>query len=158
MRRYPTKVMEQKAADQEYLHKDFHGALAYAIKYLDEKFGPEATTQYLHQVADTCYATLSQQMKAQGLVALENHLIEVFSREKGRFSIGYDRQVLVLEVQECPAIAHLKRTGQWFTDRYCVSTVHVNEAICRNAGFRCSCEYEPGQGRCVQKFWKEPAE
>ncbi len=29
------KVLDCKASDNEYLHKDFHGALCYAIKYLD---------------------------------------------------------------------------------------------------------------------------
>jgi hypothetical protein len=150
----PERVMEQKAGDHEYLHQDFHGALAYAIQYLDERFGPQATTEYLYQVADTCYAPLTALLQKQGLVALESHFA-IYSREQGRFSVRYDEETLVLEVQECPAIIHLKNTGQLFTERYCESTVVVMDGVCRNAGYCCSCTYEPGQGRCVQKFWKE---
>ena len=36
-------ILEQKASDNQYLHKDFHGALCYAIKYLDDNFGEEIT-------------------------------------------------------------------------------------------------------------------
>jgi len=148
------RVMEQKAGEHEYLHKDFHGALAYAIKYLDEQYGPQATTEYLYQVADHCYAPLTALLKEKGLSALESHF-EIYARESGRFSIRYEEEALVLEVHECPAISHLRKTGQLFTERYCESTVVVMDGICRNAGYRSSCVYEPGQGRCVQKFWKE---
>ncbi len=33
------KVLNCKASDNEYLHKDFHGALCYGIKYLDDVYG-----------------------------------------------------------------------------------------------------------------------
>jgi predicted ArsR family transcriptional regulator len=148
------KVMEQKAGDHEYLHKDFHGALAFAIKYLDETYGPQAVTEYLLQVADHCYAPLTEQLKERGLAALEDHF-EIYKREQGRFTVRYDHETLILEIHECPAISHLKKNGQLFSERYCESTAVVMDGICRNAGYRSSCTFEPGQGRCLQKFWKE---
>lgn len=148
------RVMEQKAGDHEYLHKDFHGALAYAIKYLDDTFGEQATTAYLYQVAKACYAPLTARLQENGLKALESHF-EIYARESGRYQVRYDNETLVLEIHECPAIAHLKKTGQLCTERYCESTVVVMDGICRQAGYRSSCVYEPGQGRCIQKFWKE---
>jgi hypothetical protein len=42
-----------------------------------------------------------------------------------------------------------------FTNRYCETTVNVNKAICEAAGYDCRCTYEPGVGKCVQKFWKK---
>jgi hypothetical protein len=149
-----SKVMEQKAGDHEYLHKDFHGALAFAIKYLEETYGPHAVSEYLQQVADHCYAPLTAQLKEKGLVALADHF-GIYSREQGRVTVSHDDDMLILHVHECPAIAHLKKTGQLFSERYCETTVVVMDGVCRNAGYRSSCVYEPGQGRCVQKFWKE---
>jgi hypothetical protein len=64
---------------------------------------------------------------------------------------------LDINVSKCPAIMHLRSTGQLFTNRYCETTVNVNKAICECAGYDCSCEYVPGEGRCVQKFWKKGA-
>lgn len=149
------QIMDQKAADHDYLHKDFHGALSYAILYLDKTFGLQATIEYLQQVGRTCYAPLSAQIKKLGLSALEKHLRHVFTKEEGRFTIHYEGNTLVLEIQQCPAVSHLRKTGQLFTERFCESTKVINETICQNAGYRSSCIYEPGQGKCVQKFWQE---
>lgn len=149
------KVLDCKQSDHEYLHKDFHGALCYAIKYLDDNLGIEATDEYLKIVAETYFKPLSEKLKKTGLKALEDYFREMFQKENGRFRIFYTKEKLILEVEECPAIAHLKKQNLFFTERHCQSTVIVNEAICRQAGFKCSCEYKPGQGSCVQEFWKE---
>ena len=149
------KVLDCKASDNPYLHKDFHGALCYAIQYLDETFGEDATTEYLQQVGRTAFSPLIDQLKREGLAALEKHWRKIFTEEDGEFTLTYEGDTLVLTVQQCPAVAHLKKIDKFSTDRFCQTTVVVNETICREAGFRCSCEYVPGQGRCVQKFWKE---
>ena len=148
------RILDCKASDNEYLHKDFHGALCYAIRYLDEHYGPEAATEYLKQVGRTYFSPLTAQLRQEGLSALERHWQEIFSKEGGTFELGYEEETLVLTVDECPAIAHLKKTSQWFTERYCETTVVVNETVCGEAGYRCSCEYEPAKGQCVQRFWK----
>ena len=148
------KVLDCKASDNEYLHKDFHGALCYAIKYLDENFGAKGTRRYLQQLGETYFAPLSEAMKTRGLAALEDHWRKVFTLEGGKFELRYDGDVLVLTVRECPGVAHLKRIGKFYTPRFCETTVTVNETICRRAGYECSCEYESGAGRCVQRFWK----
>ena len=86
---------------------------------------------------------------------MEKHWRDLFDLEGGKIKLYYDDPVLVLEVKECPAVTHMKERGVFFTDRFCESTVVLNEAICHSAGYQCSCEYEPGQGKCVQRFWKE---
>ena len=148
------KVLDCKAADHEYLHKDFHGALCYAIDYLDRTYGSEATREYLEQVGKSFYAPLSTAIKQQGLSALEKHYRDVFTKESGKFSLNYEGDMLVLTVDECPAIAHLKKRNHFFTERFCETTVVVNQTICNQAGYMSSCKYEPGAGRCIQKFWK----
>ena len=147
--------MDRNASDNEYLHKDFHGALCYAIKYIDDTFGREATSEYLQQVAKSYYRPLIDKLKKQGLTALERHWKDIFTKEGGQFTLTYDDSTLTLTVTQCPAVTHITKTGQLFTDRYCQTTVIINETICDEAGFACSCNYEPGKGRCVQKFWKK---
>jgi hypothetical protein len=148
------RVLDCKATEHAYLHKDFHGALCYAIKYLDDNYTPEATREYLTGVGRNCFAPLSENLKAEGLPALEKHWNEIFTKEGGQFTLEYRDKVLVLTVYECPAIAHLKKIGQLFTPRYCETTVVVNETVCGAAGYACSTQYQPGEGRCVQMFWK----
>lgn len=149
------RVLDCRASDHRYLHKDFHGALCYSIKYLDETHGPEATRSYLRRVGENNYKPLIRELRAEGLPALERHWNKVFEMEGGRFEMHYEGSTLVLQVLECPAISHLKKIGQLFTDRYCETTVVVNESLCGSSGYAASCEYQPGEGRCVQKFWKQ---
>ena len=152
--RKEVKVLDCRASDNPYLHKDFHGALCYIIGYLDDNFGPEATVEYLEQVARTYYAPLAEELEKSGLAALERHWRKIFQIEGGEFSLRYEDGRLVLTVSVCPAIAHLKEHDWLFTERFCETTAVVNASICRAAGYECSCRYEPGRGKCVQKFWK----
>lgn len=151
------KVLELHSSDNPYLHKDFHGALCYSIKYLDETFGTDATAQYLRQVGTEVFSPLITALRKEGLIALERHFKQIFELEGGQAEFKREDNCLVLDVSKCPAIAHLKTTEQLFTERYCETTVNVNKAICDAAGYECSCEYVRGQGRCIQKFWKKGA-
>jgi hypothetical protein len=148
------KTVEHSASDNEYLHKDFHGVLCYAIKYLDDNYGKNATEEYLRQVGRTYFAPLTEKLKKEGLEVLKNHWQVIFSKEGGEFNIKYEGETLVLEVTKCPAIEHLKKHGLFFTERYCMTTKIVNQTICKNAGYACSCKIEPGKGKCIQKFWR----
>ncbi|OHB58863.1 MAG: hypothetical protein A2Y12_00400 [Planctomycetes bacterium GWF2_42_9] len=149
------KVIDCKQSDNEYLHKDFHGALCYAIKYLDDNFGEKATEEYLIQVGKTYFKPLSEKLKREGLEALRSHWKNIFKKEQGEFNIYCENDKLICEVKQCPAIAHLKKTGSFFTDRYCQTTVIVNKTICNDAGYQFTCEYKSGEGKCVQKVWIE---
>ena len=149
------KVLDRKASDNEYLHKDFHGALCYAIKYLDDNFGVDAVREYLQQVGQTYFALLTQQLKKEGLTALEKHWQKIFSQEQGDYSIQYEDKTLVLAVSQCPAVYHMKKHGYFYTDRFCLTTVAVNETVCEGAGYKCSCDYKQGEGKCIQRFWKD---
>jgi len=149
------RILERNSSDNEYLHKDFHGALCYGIKYLDQTYGQDATAEYLQQVGRETFSPLIVALKKEGLIALERHFKHIFEIEDGQAEFKREDNCLVINVSKCPAIAHLKSTGQLFTDRYCETTVNVNLAICSAAGYQCSCEYKPGIGKCVQKFWKK---
>jgi hypothetical protein len=149
------KILELNSSDNEYLHKDFHGALCYVIKYLDEKFGQSVTLEFLKQVGKEVFAWLIEELKEDGLIALERHFKKIFELENGKADFQMEKNRLTINVSECPAISHLKSVGQLFTDRYCLATVFVNKTICEQAGYECSCQYNPHEGKCIQKFWKE---
>jgi len=74
------KVIDCRQSDNEYLHKNFHGALCYAIKYLDTIFCEQATEDYLVQVGKTYFTPLSEKLKKEGLTALEDHWRRIFNK------------------------------------------------------------------------------
>lgn len=134
--------------------KTFTAHFAMASSIWMTTTGRKPPAEFLRQVARSYYAPLSEQLKKEGLAAIEKHWREIFTKEGGKFSLEYQDGALVLTVHECPAIAHLRLTNQLFTPRFCETTVVVNETICGEAGYMSSCQYEPGEGRCVQRFWK----
>ncbi len=148
------KVIDCKASDNEYLHRDFHGSLSYAIKYVEDNYGIEGVEEYLQQVARTYFKPLSDNLKIKGLSVLETYFSNMFTTEGGDFEIIKDEATLTLKVNKCPAVSHLKENNLFFTNNFCLTTKVVNETICEDAGYCCSCEYDSDKGKCVQKFWK----
>jgi len=148
------KVMERSASDNQYLHKDFHGALAYAICYLDRRYGEQGIREYLEQTAINAYKPLIEAVRKDGLAAIESHFKKIFEIEGGKFKLTNEGDYLTLTVSECPAVCHLKKTNQLYSDKFCLTTVVVNETVCRLAGIETDCQYNTEKGCCEQRFWR----
>ncbi len=148
------KVMERSACDNEYLHRDFHGALAYAISYLEGRYGEQGIREYLEQTAQNAYLPLIEAVKKDGLAAIESHYRKIFDIEGGKVEFVKEGNYLTLTVIECPALCHLKKSGQLYSDKFCMTTVVVNETVCRLAGIETDCQYNTEKGCCVQRFWR----
>ena len=136
------------------VHKDFHGAFSYGIQFIMQHYGMDGLRAYLEKLADTVYAPLVKAMDVEGLSALRDHWERTFTLEGGKFELRDEGDVLVLDVHECPAIAHMKRQGYTIDPNFCEHTRILNEAICTRAGYHSSVEYDQQAGRCVQRFWK----
>jgi predicted ArsR family transcriptional regulator len=150
------RILDCAAADNAYLHRDFHGALCYAIKYLDETYGAEFADEYLREVGRRVFAPLHEALAEEGLGAVEAHFRGVFALEGGEAEFSRDGdEELTIAVSRCPAVEHLKARGLFFTERFCATTGEINAGFCEGTEYVCTCEYEPGAGRCVQRFWKE---
>src|ERR1035437_1793098 len=102
------EVMERKAADNEYLHKDFHGALSNGIDYLDQKFGEDAVRDYLRQFANAFYSPLKDKIRSEGLAPLRDHIQEVYRIEGGEVSITFSEDEMIVKVAACPAVSHMR--------------------------------------------------
>ena len=48
------QVMRRNAADNEYLHKDFHGALSAGLEYLHDQYGEAAVREHVEDCAPAC--------------------------------------------------------------------------------------------------------
>ena len=137
------------------VHKDFHGAFSYGIQFIMQSYGMEGLKAYLNKLADTVYTPLVKGLRDEGLSALRDHWDRIFTLEGGKFEQREEDGVLVLEVHECPAIAHMKKQGYTIDPNFCEHTRILNEAICSRAGYQSSVEYDQEAGQCVQRFWKE---
>jgi hypothetical protein len=136
------------------VHKDFYGAFSYGLEHLYKKYGEKEVITYLRQVGRNVYKPLSMGLKKEGLSALEKHWRKVFSLEEADFSLSYEGKVLVLKVNKCPAIHHLRTHNYPIFKKFCEHTRIVNEEICSQAGYQCSVDYDQNKGECLQRFWK----
>jgi len=74
------EIMERRAADNPYLHKDFHSALNHGMVYLHRHFGEAAVRDWLRDFARQWYSPLRQRLAAGDLGALREHVEAVYRR------------------------------------------------------------------------------
>jgi len=139
------------------VHKDFHGALSFGIRFLTEQYGPDKLHAFLAGLGSTVYKPLSDAIRQRGLSAMRDHLEHVFRSEGGEVESEMDGDTFVFHVHRCPAIHHMKEKGYDIAPNFCEHTRIVNEAICSRAGYSSSVDYDQEAGRCVQRFWKDEA-
>lgn len=147
------EIMERHAADNEYLHKDFHGALSVGLDYLAERYGEDSVRDYLRQVGLTYYAPLREQLQKRGLVALQEHFERIYAVEGGSIEIDFSEDEMTMRVAASPAVMHMREHGLSVSP-YFVETVRtVNKAICEDSEFSAELvEYDEQTGRSIQKF------
>ena len=153
----PKEVMRRQAADNPYLHKDFHGALSTGIDYLDQKFGEEAVREYLREFANSFYAPLKQEIRERGLAAIKEHFEEVYKVEGGEVEMEMTDDELVIRVAACPAVTHMREHGYPVARLWHETTRTVNEMLCEQTPFAAELvEYDEQTGRSVQRFYRRP--
>jgi hypothetical protein len=145
--------MRRRAADNVYLHRDFHAALNRALLFLENRYGADAVREYLAGFAAAHYAPLREAIGRRGLVALEDHLADVSRREGGGVEIERDGDDLVVRVSECPAVSPIKKLGGNLSPLFFETTRTVNETLCAGTPFRFSFDaLDCAAGTCVQRF------
>lgn len=149
------KVMERKASDNQYLHKDFHGALSNGIEYLHKNFGEEAVREYLSKFTKTFYAPLIEDLKRRGMVALKEHFERIYEIEGGKVEISFNEDELIIKVQECPAITHLHKKNMPVARMFYETSKTVNEMLCDGTCFSAELkDYNEDNGSCIQRFYR----
>jgi len=149
----PKQVMNRKASDNPYLHRDFHGALSCGIEYLHTRYGEEAVRKYLREFAGAFYAPLRQRMKTDGLAAIREHYEQIFREEEGKVQFKGSDTSLTITVKACPAITHMRKRGLPVARMYCETTRVMNEVMCEGSSFEAQlCNCDPERGTCEQRF------
>jgi hypothetical protein len=153
----PKRVMDRKAAQNRYFHPDFHGALSGGIEYLETRFGPEAVREYLHRFTAAFYAPLKEQVRQRGLAALKEHFEALYGQEGGKWSVESAGDELVLRVEECPAVSHMRGRGYPVARLFYETSKTVHAAICEGTPVEHEwLEYDPATGARVERFRRRP--
>ena len=145
--------MRRRAADNPYLHKDFHCALNSGIEYLHRYFGADSVRQYLRQFASSFYGPLTEDLKKRGLVALKEYFEKVYQLEGGKAHFDFFEDELKITVNACPAVTHLRKNSYPIAELFFETTRTVNETICEGTFFAAELlDYNPETGSGIQRF------
>ena len=154
-RSVPKEIMVRHASDNEYLHKDFHGALSAGLEYLHERYGEESVREYLRQFTKAFYAPLIRKLKESGLGVLKEYYEKKYEIEGGEAAFSFTSDELVISAKFCPAVMHMKKHGYPVARLFHETTKTVNEALCDGTEYAAELvEYDAETGRSVQRFFR----
>ena len=107
------RFMERKAADNKYLHRDFHKSLDLGLAYLGARYGDNGVKQYLREFTAAYYAPLISMIRLNGLKELAAHIRTIYALEEASetLRLTLDEQSLSVRVEKCPAVEHFKTIG-----------------------------------------------
>ena len=152
------EVMERKASDNKYLHKDFHNIMNLGIKYIHEKYSEESVREYLVQFALAYYAPLKRSIIDKGLIAVKEHYEKIYAAEEASEAISffYTEDELMINVDKCPAVTHMQNSNISPSELYHELTKTVNETICENTPFSYELiAYDSETGASTERFYRK---
>ncbi len=132
-----TDIMDRRAGDNEYFHRDFHSSTNRGLRYLGEKYGTDAVREYLEQYTKHVYAHL--EIAQKGLDGIEELIRDTYRKEKAEDALTITKSAngFTVQIAYCPAVRHLHSIGRevcaWF--RYSTETVMQTLATACGARF-----------------------
>ena len=152
------ETMTRKAADNTYLHRDFHNLLNLGIGYIRRHYGPDAVCRYLNNFASSFYAPLIDDIRARRLDAVEEAFRNTFKIEEASEYLHCDRLdgQLFIRIEKCPAVEHMQRSGVEPDTMFSATTSVVWSQIAQAADLGyLMIEYDQTTGHAVHLFYEK---
>lgn len=147
--------MERSAADNKYLHRDFHKTLDLGLAYIAERYGEDSVGEYIRRVTEVYFAPLLEAIKQDGLGALAAHIEKTYEAEEasGACHVKLEGGTLTVNIDACPVLAHFKRIGYTASPYFVETTDAMNKVIAENTGLNYQMDfYDEDTGRCAYTF------
>jgi len=150
-------VIDRKAADNKYLHRDFHISGDIGLAYVGVHYGDNGVLEYLRTFAARHYAPLVAKIKEAGLSALRDQILGIYEIEEASGSVKttLSDDELFVEVSECPGVKYMKDHGHEPSKWYIELTRAVNGQIADDAGLGFELiHYDPQNGAASYRFFR----
>ena len=150
-----TEIMDRKASQNEYFHRDFHSSMNNGIEYLGRNYGSGDVREYLTRYTKNIYCKRIEAIQKDGLAALAEQIKDTYVREKAEdaltLTLTPDR--LDVSIAYCPAVQYLHETGRVISDWYRCTTEIVMEVLAQKSGLHFTMDsYEPETGAAKYHF------
>ena len=150
-----TVVLEYTSGELEYFHPDFHSSMNMGVEYLGITYGEDAVKDYLTQYTKVVYHKRMEKIKAEGLCAVREMILETYAKEHAPEAVDTEMEgnTLKVTVHWCPAVRHLKKTDREVSVWYPCTTSVVMETLAEECGFRFAMgSYDAETGRTSYIF------
>ena len=148
------RVMDMKASDNKYLHRDFHFHGDLALRYLGEHFGENGVRSFLTDYVNNFYAPLLEDGKKRGLIALKEWIERLYTVEEASdlLDCALEEGKLTVKIAESPAIRHLRATGTEPCKYYIEQTRTLYAAMADSLGVSFNLDYYDDTGKAEFTF------
>lgn len=132
---------------------DFYFAINATFRWLHDNWGETGLTAYWETMGREHFAEQTRLFAEGGLPAVAEYWSGFFAEEPGG-TVTVERvgDEVIIDVQVCPAIRHLREHGREITPLYCQHCQVISQAMCDGAGI--AVEVTGGGGSCRQSFRK----
>ena len=147
--------MERSAADNRYLHRDFHKTLDLGLAYIAKRYGQASVEEYIRRVAEVYFAPVLEEIKRDGLGALARHIEKTYEAEEasGACHTRIADGVLTVRIDDSPALSHFKKIGYQASPYFVQTTDTMNRVIAEHAGLSYHMDfYDDETGECEYTF------
>lgn len=152
-----TEIMDRKAAQNEYFHRDFHSSLNMGIDYLAKTYGVHELHAYLRQYTGNVYRKQIESIKKNGLPELMNLISNTYHAEHAEDAVAFEHEPdrLTVNISYCPGVKHLRQTGRTVSEWYIDTTRIVMSVIAEETGYSfCMENYNKETGAARYSFFK----
>lgn len=152
-----TKMMDRKASENEYFHRDFHSSLNMGIEYLGENYGTEAVKEYLQIYTKNVYKPVLEKLKNDPFGAISEKIRSTYIAEKAADAVELIQSddSLTVKIAYCPGVKHLRETGREVSGWFSMATSVVMETLAKTGNLTFEMEYyDPETGAARYRFIK----
>ena len=130
---------------------DFYFVINATFHFITRQLGAAALRDYWRDLGTRYYAPVTAMWKRGGLSAVADYWQDFFSAEPGAdVRVTHEADAVILDVQRCPAIAHLRAHHRQIHPAFCQHCYFVSQAIAAPAGL--TVRIHGGNGTCRQSF------
>lgn len=137
------------------VHLDFHGATNTTIDYIVDNYGIDALKEILFRVGRDVYKDIRENLAKGNPEELVKFWEYFLSREEGDFTIEKQGDEIILEIESCPAVNHVKRLGLPLSPHFCKQTEFLNCGLCEGTPYSIETE-KTGENSCRQILKRKP--
>lgn len=130
-------VIDMKAEDNKYLHRDFHLLGDLALKYCGEQFGDESVAEFLTDYTLNYYSPQIEDIKKRGLTAIKEWIEKIYEVEEATELLHTELTdtSLTVKIDKSPVIEYMRSLNQQPSKYYIEETRTLYNVIAEACNF-----------------------